>query len=244
MDTVVKLSTREMESLDATADLFSILMATEALEKAYIRDAVAAADYTSHCTRLIAQFKTARDLLPQGTSIDQFMRDYKLSCPAAHKRLIEIGVPATVEHAVADASSSSRQHVKAVADITSCFITLMDCIKLNMTAMDQLHPLMSDLVQFLNKIQGLPKDFDSTHKERLKTWLISLHKMKASDVLSEDESRQLLFELDRLHCNRRLERALGPIVPVTDPPLSLLLFSQCEPSIPRKLVPLNHLHRN
>ncbi|KAJ3402057.1 hypothetical protein HDU80_005408 [Chytriomyces hyalinus] len=220
MDTVVKLSTREMESLDATADLFSILMATEALEKAYIRDAVAAADYTSHCTRLIAQFKTARDLLPQGTSIDQFMRDYKvrvwflfhlvphplpqhksvrnqLSCPAAHKRLIEIGVPATVEHAVADASSSSRQHVKAVADITSCFITLMDCIKLNMTAMDQLHPLMSDLVQFLNKIQGLPKDFDSTHKERLKTWLISLHKMKASDVLSEDESRQLLFELDR-----------------------------------------------
>ncbi|TPX73555.1 hypothetical protein CcCBS67573_g05171 [Chytriomyces confervae] len=190
MDTVVKLSTREMESLDATADLFSILMATEALEKAYIRDAVAAAE-------LIAQFKTARDLLPQGTSIDQFMRDYKLSCPAAHKRLIEIGVPATVEHAVADASSSSRQHVKAVADITSCFITLMDCIKLNMTAMDQLHPLMSDLVQFLNKIQGLPKDFDSTHKERLKTWLISLHKMKASDVLSEDESRQLLFELDR-----------------------------------------------
>ncbi|KAJ3118388.1 Vacuolar protein-sorting-associated protein 28 [Physocladia obscura] len=119
MDTQIKFTQREAENLDATADLFSILVATEALEKAYIRDAVSAADYTTHCTRLIAQFKTARDLLPQGINIDQFMREYKLSCPAATKRLIEIGVPATVEHAVAESAASGRQHIKAVADITT-----------------------------------------------------------------------------------------------------------------------------
>ncbi|KAI8618062.1 vacuolar protein sorting-associated protein VPS28 [Chytriomyces sp. MP71] len=197
MDSLVKLSHRETENLDACADLFSILLVTEALEKAYIRDAVSAADYTANCTRLIAQFKTARDLLPAGTSIEQFMRDYKLSAPAAYKRLIEIGVPATVEHAVADnPSTANKAHIKAVADITTCFITLMDCIKLNMTAMDQLHPLLSDLLQFLNKVQGLPKDFEDVHKDRLKKWLITLHKMKASDSLGEEQSRQLLFELD------------------------------------------------
>ncbi|KAJ3074124.1 hypothetical protein HDU98_012062 [Podochytrium sp. JEL0797] len=171
METPIKLTQRETENLDSCADLFSILLTTEALEKAYIRDAVSASDYTAHCTRLIAQFKTARDLLPQGTDIDHFMREYKLSCPAATKRLIEIGVPATVEHAVAD-SSSSRAHVKTVADITTCFITLMDCIKLNMTAMDQLHPLLSDLIQFLNKVQGLPKEFDEMYKDRLKKWSV------------------------------------------------------------------------
>ncbi|KAI9347391.1 vacuolar protein sorting-associated [Obelidium mucronatum] len=185
MDTAIKLSQREAESLDSSADLFSILLTTEALEKAYIRDAVSAAElsgsYTTHCTRLIAQFKTARDLLPPGTNID-------LSCPAATKRLIEIGVPATVEHAVAETGAHGRAH---------CFITLMDCIKLNMTAMDQLHPLLSDLIQFLNKIQGLPKEFEEMHKDRLKKWLITMHKMKASDGLTEEQSRQLLFELDR-----------------------------------------------
>ncbi|KAJ3292462.1 hypothetical protein HDU79_001417 [Rhizoclosmatium sp. JEL0117] len=196
MDTLIKLTQRETENLDSCADLFSILVTTEALEKAYIRDAVSANDYTTHCTRLIAQFKTARDLLPPGTNIDQFMREYKLICPAATKRLIEIGVPATVEHAVADSGASSRAHVKIVADITTCFITLMDCIKLNLTAMDQLHPLLSDLIQFLNKIQGLPKEFDEIHKTRLRNWLITLHKMKASDGLTEEQTRQLLFELD------------------------------------------------
>ncbi|KAJ3395141.1 hypothetical protein HDU84_002715 [Entophlyctis sp. JEL0112] len=163
----------ETENLDATANLFSILVATDALEKAYIRDAVPASEfvfikYTAHCTRLIAQFKTARDLLPPGLDMDQFMREYKLTCPAATKRLLEIGVPATVEHAVAESGASTRQHVKAVADITTCFITLMDCIKLNMTAMDQLHPLLADLVQGLNKLPGLPRDFEETHKDRLK----------------------------------------------------------------------------
>ncbi|KAJ3026126.1 UNVERIFIED_CONTAM: Vacuolar protein-sorting-associated protein 28, partial [Siphonaria sp. JEL0065] len=166
MDTLIKLTQKETESLDSSADLFSILVTTEALEKAYIRDAVAANDYTAQCTRLIGQFKAARDLLPPGTNIDVFMREYKLSCPAATKRLIEIGVPATVEHAVAETGASGRAHVKTVADITTCFITILDYIKLNMTAVDQLHPLLAELIQFLNKIQGLPKEFEELHKDQ------------------------------------------------------------------------------
>ncbi|KAJ3330204.1 hypothetical protein HDU76_006221 [Blyttiomyces sp. JEL0837] len=147
------------------AELFSILMVTDAVEKAYVRDAITAQEYTPACTKLIAQFKTARDLcnIPD---LESFMQEFKLSCPAATKRLIEIGVPATVEHAVAE-TGSSRQQIKVVADITTSFITLMDSIKLNMIAMDQLHPLLSDLIQLLNKVPNLPSEFDE-HKSRLK----------------------------------------------------------------------------
>ncbi|KAJ3191751.1 Vacuolar protein-sorting-associated protein 28 [Irineochytrium annulatum] len=158
------------------AELFSILVVTEALEKAYIRDAVSAQEYTPACKKLIAQFKTAKDLGGYSVGdLEVFIKDYKLNCPAATKRLIEIGVPATVEHEVAD-KGSSRQHVKMVADTTTIFITLMDSIKLNLTATDQLHPLLSDLIQLLNKV-GLPSDFDE-HKARIKNWLITLHKMR------------------------------------------------------------------
>ncbi|KAJ3104215.1 hypothetical protein HDU97_009470 [Phlyctochytrium planicorne] len=151
----------------------------EALEKAYIRDAITPQEYTPACTKLIAQFKTAKDLYGgTTTNLEMFLKDYNVNCPAAAKRLLEIGVPATVEHAIAEpTTSSSRQHVKLVADTTTSFITLMDSIKLNMIATDQIHPLLSDLLQLLNKVNGIPSDFDE-HKKKLKDWLISLNKMK------------------------------------------------------------------
>ncbi|KAJ3413156.1 hypothetical protein HDV05_008359 [Chytridiales sp. JEL 0842] len=186
----------EREKYENMAELFSILVATDALERAYIRDALTPQEYTPACTKLIAQFKTARDLDSHTVpDVEKFMRDYKLSCPAAVKRLLEIGVPATVEHAVAETSSSAKQHVKIVADVTTSFITLMDAIKLNMIAVDQIHPLLSDLIQLLNKIPSLPAEFDE-HKTKIKHWLIALNKKKASENLDEDQSRQLLFELD------------------------------------------------
>ncbi|KAI9332721.1 vacuolar protein sorting-associated [Zopfochytrium polystomum] len=194
----------ERERYENMAEIFSILIVTDALEKAYIRDAVPPNEYTPACTKLIAQFKAARDL---GTvsDIEAFMKEYKLSCPAAIKRLLEIGVPATVEHAIAE-TGTQKQHVKTVADITTAFITLMDSIKLNMVAMDQLHPLLSEIIQLLNKVPSLPADFEE-HKTKLKNWLITLHKMKASDGLTDDQSRQLLFELES--ANQAFHNALG-----------------------------------
>ncbi|KAJ3215013.1 Vacuolar protein-sorting-associated protein 28 [Dinochytrium kinnereticum] len=197
LDQEIKLTSTnaERETYETLAELFSIFVVTEALEKAYIRDAITAQEYTPACTKLIAQFKTARDLYGKSTTeLEKFLKDNKLNCPAASKRLIEIGVPATVEHAVAE-SGTSRQHVKLVADTTTAFITLMDSIKLNMIDTDQIHPLLSDLIQLLNKVSKLPPDFEN-HKRKIKDWLITLNKMKASDGLSDDQSRQLLFELD------------------------------------------------
>lgn len=72
----------------------------------------------------------------------------------------------------------------------------MDSLKLNLIAVDQIHPLLSDLMQSLNKV-SLMGTFEG--KSRIKEWLIILNKMKANDELGEDQVRQLLFDLENAH---------------------------------------------
>ncbi len=114
--------------LEAQADLYSILIATEQLERAYVRDLIAPHDYTAACQKLITQYKTilASATLTDGgpgaagpADVLAFIQSYAIHCPAAVKRLWEIGVPATIEHGAgvggAGASSASSQ-AKAIAD--------------------------------------------------------------------------------------------------------------------------------
>jgi ESCRT-I complex subunit VPS28 len=49
------------------------------------------------------------------------------------------------------------------------FITLMDTLKLNMFAVDQLHPILGDLMQSLGKVRTL-RDNYGVHKEKLRHW--------------------------------------------------------------------------
>ncbi|RKO88511.1 VPS28 protein-domain-containing protein, partial [Blyttiomyces helicus] len=161
---------KDREKYDHIADLYGIIVATEHLERAYIRDAVSAQEYTPACLKLIAQFKTALNLIGDSVpDVHAFMREYKLSCPAASKRLLEIGVPATVEHATTDTTSSGTS-AKYVAETVQIFITLMDSLKLNYVAVDQIHPQLADLIQSLNKIPSLPADY--TGKAKIRDWCV------------------------------------------------------------------------
>jgi len=68
--------------------------------------------------------------------VADFARQYNMACSFALKRLIESGVPATVEHgrgAPAGGGSSAR----SVSDTTAAFITCLDNLRLSMTAVDQ-----------------------------------------------------------------------------------------------------------
>ncbi|KAJ3043213.1 calcium calmodulin-dependent protein kinase type 1G [Rhizophlyctis rosea] len=89
----------------------------------------------------------------------------QLSCPAATKRLLEIGVPATVEHATTDTSTMGGS-AKYIAETVQLFITLMDSLKLNLVAKDQIHPQLGDLIQSINKVSGLPPDYEGKAKIR------------------------------------------------------------------------------
>ncbi|XP_047326969.1 vacuolar protein sorting-associated protein 28 homolog 2-like [Impatiens glandulifera] len=185
---------RERDMYESFADLFAIIKATEKLEKAYVRDTVSSADYEPECQKLIAQFKTLsstlKDIIP---SVERFHDTYKMDCPAALNRLLISGVPATVEHRVAAAMSATTS-APVVAECVQNFITSMDSLKLNMLAVDQIHPLLSDLSASLNKLTILPPDFEG--KIKMKEWIGRLSKMGAADELTEQQSRQLHFDLE------------------------------------------------
>lgn len=198
MEVKLYSSNKEREQYENMADIYAIFVAMEGLEKAYIRDAVTADKYTPACAKLIAQFKTAMNLLGDSFSIQKFMSDYKMSFPAATRRLVHIGVPATIEHSTgSNNESSSGSSAKHVAEAVQLFITLMDSLKLNMRAVDQIHPLLSDLMVALNQVSLLPADYDG--KGKVREWLIVLNKMRAADELDEEQTRQILFDLENAH---------------------------------------------
>ncbi|KAJ3224402.1 hypothetical protein HK099_008507 [Clydaea vesicula] len=182
----------EREIVENQAELYSLVLAIEHLEKAYIRASVTPKEYTEQCLHLISQFKTISQLL-NVENLPLFLSSLNSTPLAALKRL-QIGVPATFEHKT-EVNKNSAKHV---AETVQVFITLMDSLKLNLIAVDQIHPLLSDLILSLNKVDTLDGKYDE-EKEKIKNWLIELNKMKASEELDDDQVRQLLFDLERIY---------------------------------------------
>lgn len=56
----VKLSTTsaERDLNDSLAEIYSIIVTLDALEKAYLKDSIIEADYTETCSRLLKQYKS------------------------------------------------------------------------------------------------------------------------------------------------------------------------------------------
>eukprot|EP01092_Planopodium_desertum_P007766 TRINITY_DN3216_c0_g1_i1.p1 TRINITY_DN3216_c0_g1~~TRINITY_DN3216_c0_g1_i1.p1 ORF type:complete len:166 (-),score=5.86 TRINITY_DN3216_c0_g1_i1:80-577(-) len=133
--------------------------------------------------KLMAQFKTATELTKAYIKdVPTFMKEYKLDCPTAYDRLVN------------GPAHEKKDNPKVVAETVQHFITLMDSLKLNMIAVDQVSPLLADLNDSLNRVGGLPDSFEG--KQKVKNWMFVLGKMKASDELSEEQVRQMLFDLE------------------------------------------------
>ena len=70
---------KSRERIEALADVFSLIVATENLEKAFVRDAVASAEYTPACQKLIGQFRTSLALIDRGLDISRFLDELNVS---------------------------------------------------------------------------------------------------------------------------------------------------------------------
>ncbi|KAF8232724.1 ESCRT-1 complex, Vps28 subunit [Tricholoma matsutake] len=194
MDEEVRLYTTnaEREKYNLLGTLYGITVALDYLERAFVRDSITAAQYSPACTRLIAQYKTMLRLVGDSVpSIEEFMTKYRMDHPAALHRL-KVGVPATVEHS----SEAGPETSKWVAETTQSFITFMDALKLRMRAKDQLYPLLQELVTSFSRFKG-NKDWEG--RSRMVGWLIALNAMKASEEITEEQSRQLLFDVDHAY---------------------------------------------
>lgn len=129
----------------------------------------------------------------------------QLECPRATERL-RIGLPATVEQASHGAHTPSGGVSTSAAPAggasgsliltaTENFITFLDALKLNMVSKDALHPLLSEVIQSVNKVTD--RDFESRGK--IIQWLITLNQMRATEELSDDQARELSFDIEQAY---------------------------------------------
>jgi ESCRT-I complex subunit VPS28 len=185
-------NSRERKTYTELADLYAIFKATEHLEVAYARDAIGKAEYNQACSKLLQQYKGARQAIDADdrvSSVEQFLDVYKADCPRETKRLLVDMVPADV----IDPGHSTAQNTGViVADTVSNFITVIDQLKLGIRAVDELTLCIHDLMANLNRTVGVPEDFEP--KRKVHHWVTVLSTLGASDQISEDQARQI--ELD------------------------------------------------
>lgn len=170
------------------ADLFALIQTLQCLEKAYIKDAVTAKEYTDSCSKLLAQISAAFNLVKSSSypDIPTFMKEYYLDCPAALQR-IEEGKPITVKD---DQGNIKRE----IADVTSLYITLCDRLQMGMRAKDELYPDLKCLSDVLDRMSNLPSDFEG--KSKIDMWVRELDKLSAADTLEEEQVREIVFDLE------------------------------------------------
>ncbi|XP_066873949.1 vacuolar protein sorting-associated protein 28 homolog isoform X1 [Kogia breviceps] len=173
---------------DNMAELFAVVKTMQALEKAYIKDCVSPNEYTAACSRLLVQYKAAFRQV-QGSeisSIDEFCRKFRLDCPLAMERIKE-DRPITIKD---DKGNLNR----CIADVVSLFITVMDKLRLEIRAMDEIQPDLRELMETMHRMSHLPPDFEG--RQTVSQWLQTLSGMSASDELDDSQVRQMLFDLE------------------------------------------------
>lgn len=186
-------SATERKRYEELADLYSIIKTTESIEAAYSRDAIGESEYSEICKRLLAQFKTTESaLIAAGAieSVETFIKCFNIDCPRAMDRLVRVGVPATVIYS----SKDDRGESVIVANTVQAFITAMDALKLDQRAVDEVHPLISELMSSVTRVPNVPADYEGIGK--MDFWLKKLNAMRAADTISEEDARQLMFDLE------------------------------------------------
>ncbi|KAF4447430.1 hypothetical protein F53441_9041 [Fusarium austroafricanum] len=204
LDEEVKLTnTRaERDLQESLAELFSIIITLDELEKAFLKDAVPEAEYTEICERSLRQYKALladETIAREFGDLEEFKAKWDLEAPRATER-IRVGMPSTT----IDRAPSAQTPAPAAANNTSGvlileatqeFITFLDAVKLGLLSKDQLHPLLSDVIQSVNRVTD--KDFENRGK--IVQWLITLNQMRATDELSESQARELELDIQQAY---------------------------------------------
>ncbi|KAH6634181.1 ESCRT-1 complex, Vps28 subunit [Chaetomium sp. MPI-SDFR-AT-0129] len=200
LDEEVKLAdTRaERDLQDSLAEIFSIIVTIDELEKAFLKDAIPEADYTEICERSLKQYKSlvADETVAKAfVGLEEFKAEWDLEVPRATER-IRVGMPSTAVTASSGAApapaTAGTTSGTLILEATQDFITFLDALRLGLLAKDQLHPLLTDVIQSVNKVTD--RDFDNRGK--IVQWLITLNQMKATEELTEDQARELELDIN------------------------------------------------
>ncbi|CCW69936.1 unnamed protein product [Phytomonas sp. Hart1] len=187
----LEISPEERQHVDYLADLFAIVVAIEHVEKANRRDWITQEQYGLTVRRLLEKYKHTVNYLAKGcnphfTNIEDFMNTYCALCPAARATIKEGPFSSPSEN-------SARFLARQALECGQYFITLLDAIRLQQTAVDALNPLLTELLQGLRKLELKDHDFFL----RLEGWHARLNGMGAADTLDEVKARELAYDLER-----------------------------------------------
>ena len=91
-----------------------------------------------------------------------FLSPFQLNCPSALERIRE-DKPITIRDDKGNAQ-------KSIADIVSLFITVMDKLKLDIRAVDDIHPEIRDLCDTFDRMASLPSEFEP--KVKVHEWSV------------------------------------------------------------------------
>ncbi|ORC91331.1 vacuolar protein sorting-associated protein-like [Trypanosoma theileri] len=196
MEVAFTISPGERQHVEYLADLFAVIVAIEKIEKAMLRDLITQQQYDTTIHRLLEKYKSTVSHLEQGsnpyyTTIDSFWENYGSKCPAARTR-IQLGFEGAKQQQQ-EQQQAGRVNPRLVLECGQYFITLMDSLKLQQTAVDQLYTLLTDLIQGLKRLNVEEQDFF----QRLLMWKKKLDTMNASDELNEKDTREFAFVLER-----------------------------------------------
>ena len=187
----------ERDLYDSLAEIYSIIVTLDALEKGYLKDSISEADYTETCSRLLKQYKSnlADETVARAFGdLESFKREWDMECPRATERL-RVGIPATVEQGPThkpQQQGGDSADATLVVNATENFITLLDAIRIGLVEKDTLHPLLVEIIQAVNQVTD--KDFES--KGKIVQWLITLNQMRAAEKLDDDQARELQFDME------------------------------------------------
>nr|POE79941.1 vacuolar protein sorting-associated protein 28 [Quercus suber] len=211
LDEEVKLAdtSAERDLYESLAEIYSIIVTLDALERAYLRDSIKESEYTETCDRLLRQYKsclTDESVERAFGDLESFKLKWNLEVSKATERL-RIGLPATVAPTSSNnnrptsypatgnntsATPGTTHNATHIVSVSENFITLFDALHMSMLSKDTLHPLLVEIIQAVNKVTD--RDFDN--KGKIVQWLITLNQMRAAEELNADQARDLQFDLN------------------------------------------------
>ena len=204
LDEEVKLadSSAERDLIDSLAEIYSIIRTLDGLEKAYIKDALPEKEYSDICSKLLKQYKSILSddsVSREFVALDSFCRKWHIESPRAKERL-RVGLTADQVYAPQTQNLSRAPPPTAASGAlilaaTENFITFLDALRLNMVSKSQLHPLLSDVIQSVNKVT----DQDFEHRGKIIQWLITLNQMKTTEELPEEQASELAFDMEQAY---------------------------------------------
>lgn len=122
----------------------------------------------------------------------------QIQCPRAAETL-RAGLPRTETYAPTASTTAPPPMAgpsgSLILAATENFITFLDALKLNYVSKSTLHPLLSDVIQSVNKVTD--KDFE--HRGKIIQWLITLNQMRTTEELSEEQAGDLAFDMEQAY---------------------------------------------